>query len=97
MAQLKVVTSMMLLFLGIILSVVLPTRTATGQPQPMIGDFNVTSIFIEEGEIEVQMDNSLDGYDESGASHRKNSPTLTLPTFTFSATKNKFVAVGCDT
>ena len=41
------------------------------------------------------MYNSLDCYNESGASQRENSPTLTLPTFTVSATKNKFV--GCDT
>ena len=73
------------------------TTNAYGQPQPMIGDFNVSSISIEEGEIEVQMDNSLDCYDKSGAPLGNNSPSLTLPSFTVSATKNKFVAVGCDT
>ncbi|XP_030932954.1 wall-associated receptor kinase 2-like [Quercus lobata] len=73
------------------------TPNAYGQPQPMIGDFIVSSISMEEGEIEVQMYNSLDCYDKSGSLLRNNSPSLTLPSFTVSATKNKFVAVGCDT
>ena len=73
------------------------TTNADGQTQPMIGDFNVASISIEEGEIEVQTYNSLDCYHKSGAPLESNSAALTLPTFTVSATKNKFVAVGCDT
>ena len=73
------------------------TTNAYGQPQPMIGDFNVSSISMEEGEIEVQMYNSLDCYDKSGALLKHKIGILTLPTFTVSATKNKFVAVGCDT
>ena len=73
------------------------TTNADGQTQPMIGDFNVASISIEEGEIEVQTYNSLNCYHKSGAALESNSATLTLPTFTVSATKNKFVAVGCDT
>ncbi|KAK9992893.1 hypothetical protein SO802_022596 [Lithocarpus litseifolius] len=75
------------------------TTNAYGQPQPMIGDFNVTSISIEEGEIEVQIFNSLDCYDESGVSQSRenNDKIFTLSSFTVSATKNKFVAVGCDT
>ena len=73
------------------------TTNVYGQPQPMIGDFNVTNISIEEGEIEVQMYNSLDCYDKSGAPLENNSPSLPLPSFTVPATKNKFVAVGCDT
>ena len=66
-------------------------------PQPMIGGFNVTSISMEEGEIEVQMDGSLDCYYKSGAPQEYYSASFTLPSFTVSATKNKFVAVGCDT
>ncbi|KAM3682996.1 hypothetical protein ACJW31_12G113100 [Castanea mollissima] len=73
------------------------TTNAYGQPQPIIGNINVSSISMEEGEIEVQIFNSLDCYDKSGASQKNNNKTLTLPTFTVSATKNKFVAVGCDT
>ncbi|KAL4596063.1 hypothetical protein ACB092_12G137300 [Castanea dentata] len=73
------------------------TTNAYGQPQPIIGNINVSSISMEEGEIEVQIFNSLDCYDKSGASQKKKNGTLTLPTFTVSATKNKFVAVGCDT
>ena len=73
------------------------TTNAYGQPQPKIGNINVSSISMEEGEIEVRILNSLDCYDKSGASQRNNNQTLTLPTFTVSATKNKFVAVGCDT
>ena len=73
------------------------TTNADGQPHPMIGDFNVTSISIEEGEIEVQMHNSLNCYNKSGALLENNTPSLTLPSLTVSATKNKFVAVGCDT
>ncbi|KAM3730800.1 hypothetical protein ACB098_12G113600 [Castanea mollissima] len=73
------------------------TTNAYGQPQPIIGNINVSSISMEEGEIEVQIFNSLDCYDKSGASQKNKNGTLTLPSFTVSATKNKFVAVGCDT
>ena len=72
------------------------TTNGNGQPQPMIGNLNVTSIS-REGEIDIQMYNSLDCYDKSGAPLENNSPTLYLPSFTVSATKNRFVAVGCDT
>ena len=73
------------------------TTNAYGKPQPKIGSFNVSSISENEGEIEVQIFNSLNCYDKSGASQKNDSQTVTLPTFTVSATKNKFVAVGCDT
>ena len=43
------------------------------------------------------MYNSIDCYEESGRSLPKNTLTLYLPSFTVSATKNKFVAIGCDT
>ncbi|KAM3704464.1 hypothetical protein ACJW31_03G005800 [Castanea mollissima] len=68
-----------------------------GQPQPKIGNLNVSSISVEEGEIEVRMFSSLECYDKSGASQKNNKPTLRLPTFIVSATKNKFAAVVCDT
>ena len=73
------------------------TTNAYGQPQPKIGNINVSSISMEEGEIEVRINNSLDCYYKSGVSQKYYNQTLTLPTFTVSATKNKFVAVGCDT
>uniref|UniRef100_A0A7N2MLF5 EGF-like domain-containing protein n=1 Tax=Quercus lobata TaxID=97700 RepID=A0A7N2MLF5_QUELO len=72
------------------------TTNTNGQPQPMIGNLNVTSISME-GEIDIQIYNSIDCYEESGRSLPKKTPTLNLPSFTVSATKNKFVAVGCDT
>ena len=72
------------------------TTNAYVLPQPKIGNINVSSIFMEEGEIEVLMFNSLDCYDKSGASHKNQNRSLALPTFTVSALKNKFVVVGCD-
>ena len=71
---------------------------AQGQRQPMIGNVSVTSISIESGEIGIQMYNSIDCYDQSGTPlSPNNTATLLAPGFTVSVTKNKFVAVGCDT
>ena len=72
------------------------TSNAYGQPQPMMGSLNVTSISME-GEIEIQMFNSIDCYDKLGTPLSNNRPWLSVPGFTVSVTKNKFVAVGCDT
>ena len=75
---------------------------AQGQRQPMIGNVSVTSISIESGEIGpigIQMHSSIDCYSQSGTPlSLNNTATLHVPPgFTVSATKNKFVAVGCDT
>ncbi|XP_030935431.1 putative wall-associated receptor kinase-like 16 [Quercus lobata] len=68
-----------------------------GQPQPMIGNINVTSISIE-GEMNIMMYNSINCYYQWGTALSNNTaPWLQVPSFTVSVTKNKFVAVGCDT
>ena len=72
------------------------TSNAYGQPQPMIWNINVISISME-GEIDIQMYNSIDCYDEYGTPLSNNNPWLRVPGFTVSVTKNKFMAVGCDT
>ena len=72
------------------------TSNAYGQPQPMIWNINVKSISME-GEIDIQMYNSIDCYDEYGTPLSNNNPWLRVPGFTVSVTKNKFMAVGCDT
>ena len=75
------------------------TSNAQGQRQPMIGNVSVTSISIESGEIGIQMYNSIDCYNQSGTplSPNKTAFLHVPPGFTVSVTKNKFVAVGCDT
>ncbi|KAK9992918.1 hypothetical protein SO802_022621 [Lithocarpus litseifolius] len=67
------------------------------QPQPMIGNLNVTSISIE-GEMNIMMFNSINCYNQWGTPLFNNTePWLRVPSYTVSGTKNKFVAVGCDT
>ena len=74
------------------------TSNAQGQRQPMIRNHSVTSISIESGEIGIQMYNSINCYNQSGKPLSPNiTATLHVPGFTVSVTKNKFVAVGCDT
>ena len=68
-----------------------------GQPQPMTGNLTVTSISIE-GEMDIMMYNSINCYDKWGTPLSNNTePWLQVPSFTVSVTKNRFVAVGCDT
>ena len=68
-----------------------------GQPQPMTGNLNVTNISIE-GEMDILMYNAIDCYKQSDMPLEINTkPRLSVPSFTVSITKNKFVAVGCDT
>ena len=67
------------------------------QPQPRIGNIDITSISIE-GEMDVLMYNAIDCYNQSGTPLENNTnPSLTVPSFTVSISKNKFVAIGCDT
>ena len=74
------------------------TSNAQGQPQPMIWNLNVTSISMELGEIEIQMYNSIDCYDQFGTPlSPDNTESLYVLSFTVSVNKKKFVAVRCDT
>ena len=64
----------------------------------MTGDFLVTNISVQEGQIEIMMDSDIDCYNKTGG-HERNpmrKRSLTNPSFTISHTKNKFVSVGCD-
>ena len=72
------------------------TNNTYGQPQPMISNINVINISME-GEIDIQMYNSIDCYNENGTPLPNNNPWLRVSGFTVSVTKNKFMAVGCDT
>ena len=77
------------------------------KPQPMTGDFLVTktgdflvtNISVQEGQIEIMIDNDIDCYDRMGTlqSNRKRKRSLTNPIFTISHTKNRLVSVGCNT
>ena len=70
---------------------------SSGQHQPMIGNLRVTSISIE-GEMNIMMYNSINCYNQWGTPLSNNTePGLWVPSYTVSGTKNKFVAVGCDT
>ncbi|XP_065623370.1 wall-associated receptor kinase 2-like [Quercus suber] len=63
----------------------------------MTGNLNVTNISIE-GEMDILMYNAIDCYNQLGTPLEINTkPRLKVPSFTVSITKNKFVAVGCDT
>ncbi|KAM3683003.1 hypothetical protein ACJW31_12G113700 [Castanea mollissima] len=70
-----------------------------GKPQPKTGDFLVTNISVEEGQIEIMMDIDIDCYNKNGTPQTKlmRKRSLTNPIFTISHTKNKLVSVGCDT
>ena len=71
----------------------------SGQPPPMIGKGNliVTNISIN-GEIDILMSKSQDCDNDSADRERNDGSTsLIVQSFTVSVTKNKFVAVGCDT
>ncbi|KAF3968436.1 hypothetical protein CMV_007674 [Castanea mollissima] len=70
-----------------------------GKPQPKTGDFLVTNISVEEGQIEIMMDIDIDCYNKNGTPQTKlmRKRSLTNPIFTISHTKNELVSVGCDT
>ncbi|KAM3683915.1 hypothetical protein ACJW31_11G001100 [Castanea mollissima] len=66
-----------------------------GQPPAVIGkNIRVTNISIQ-GEIEILINKSSNCYYDSA--ERRKRQSLNVPSFTVSVTKNKFVAVGCDT
>ena len=63
----------------------------------MTEKLNVKNISIE-GVMDILMYNATDCYKQSGMPLEINTkPRLSVPSFTVSITKNKFVAVGCDT
>lgn len=58
----------------------------------------VANIFLAEGELKILNSVARDCYNASSLSTRRNKPKLQLPSsYTISDTKNKFIAVGCDT
>ena len=73
-------------------------ENSSGKPETKTGDFLVTNISVQEGQIEIMMDNDIDCYNQTGGpeSNPMRKRSLTNPSFTISHTKNKFVSVGCD-
>ncbi|KAI8013119.1 putative wall-associated receptor kinase-like 16 [Camellia lanceoleosa] len=70
------------------------------QSKPYIGKTNITisDILLEEGELRIMQSISHDCYDQLGTPLQSNlKSSLELPKFTISNTKNKFIAIGCDT
>ncbi|XP_021802309.1 wall-associated receptor kinase 2-like, partial [Prunus avium] len=63
----------------------------------MQGNLPVTDISLEEGEIQVKQFVARDCYDKQGVRTNSLDPQLWVSPYTISSTKNKFVAVGCDT
>ncbi|KAL6206515.1 hypothetical protein ACLB2K_023763 [Fragaria x ananassa] len=61
-------------------------------------NIHITNFWLAEGEMQIMSYTARDCYDQKGEGTYQNSPELTLiPPYTISATKNKFIAVGCDT
>ncbi|XP_050367765.1 wall-associated receptor kinase 2-like [Argentina anserina] len=59
---------------------------------------HITNFWLAEGELQIMSYTARDCYDQQGKGTNQNSPELTLvPPYTISPTKNKFIAVGCDT
>jgi hypothetical protein len=61
------------------------------------GNLIVTDISIQEGQLDILMFVAHQCFNGSGMLQQHNKPSLTVPGFTISNTKNVFVAVGCDT
>ncbi|KAM5587435.1 wall-associated receptor kinase 2 [Rosa sericea] len=63
----------------------------------MDGNVIVTNISLDDGELQILNIVATDCYDAQGPTNR-NDPWLSLPLpYTISDTKNRFIAVGCDT
>ncbi|KAK3428187.1 hypothetical protein EUGRSUZ_F04294 [Eucalyptus grandis] len=60
-------------------------------------NIQILDISFENHEITVKVFVARDCYNWSGGSLYNNDPSLFLPDFPISSTKNKFIAVGCDT
>ncbi|PQQ08630.1 hypothetical protein Pyn_31395 [Prunus yedoensis var. nudiflora] len=73
-------------------------NTSTEPPTALWGNITVTAFSLDEAEMQVLQYIARDCYDKQGKKTRNNNPWLCLPPpFTISDTKNKFIAVGCDT
>ncbi|CAB4306985.1 unnamed protein product [Prunus armeniaca] len=57
----------------------------------------VTNISVDLGEIQVQQYRAYDCYDEMGKRNHNIPWIWVAPPYTISGTKNKFMAIGCDT
>ncbi|XP_021801441.1 wall-associated receptor kinase 2-like isoform X2 [Prunus avium] len=76
------------------------TCNTSTQPPNLLwdGDSIVSNFSLAEGEMQWQQYISQDCYDKQGFKTFNNNPWVELPSpFTVSNTKNKFIAVGCDT
>ncbi|BFG28293.1 hypothetical protein CerSpe_145670 [Prunus speciosa] len=73
-------------------------NTSTQPPNLLWVSAVVSNFSLPEGEMQLQNYISRDCYDKQGFKTSNNKPRIRLPpAFTVSYTKNKFVAVGCDT
>ncbi|PRQ29736.1 putative protein kinase RLK-Pelle-WAK family [Rosa chinensis] len=66
--------------------------TATWEDSPIV----INNIYLAEGEMQIMHYVAYDCYDSQGPTE-SDKPLLTVPPFTVSHTRNKFIAVGCDT
>ncbi|KAI5332040.1 PREDICTED: wall-associated [Prunus dulcis] len=77
------------------------TRDESREPQivPYWGNSGmiVSNISLEEGELQVLQFVAKDCYNQLGNQTYNNNPWFSVPPFTISQAKNKFIAVGCDT
>ncbi|KAM5587431.1 hypothetical protein ABKV19_006065 [Rosa sericea] len=73
-------------------------NTFTKPPTAMWRDspIAINNIYLAEGEMQIMQYVAYDCYDSQGWTVF-NKPLLTVPPFTVSHTRNKFIAVGCDT
>ncbi|KAI3816410.1 hypothetical protein L1987_16104 [Smallanthus sonchifolius] len=74
----------------------LSCNRSVDEPTPFYGDVAVRDISLSTGEMEIMMFVAHDCYSRSGYNTISNDPNLNLASFRIS-TKNKFVAIGCDT
>ncbi|KAM5587427.1 wall-associated receptor kinase 1 [Rosa sericea] len=74
-------------------------NTSTKPPTAMWDDSNIAidNIYLAEGEMQITQYVAYDCYDSQGPTGESNKPSLAVPPFTVSHTRNKFIAVGCDT
>ncbi|CAB4306974.1 unnamed protein product [Prunus armeniaca] len=64
----------------------------------MKGNLPVTNIYLEEAELQIQLSAARDCYDKQGVPTNDSVGfRLSLSNYTISSTKNKFIAIGCDT
>ncbi|XP_050367885.1 putative wall-associated receptor kinase-like 16 [Argentina anserina] len=73
-------------------------NTSTEPPTAMWqgGPIAINNIYLDDGEMQITQYVAYDCYDSQGE-NKYNKPVLGVPPFTVSHTRNKFIAVGCDT